>query len=96
MFAPIRTTTRVAEYSMIVDPRPDGEIIGYYAGKPISERIVDVFGRHFAYVGLAPRRQDGRFDVDQLKTGEFIAGVGLVYRLISSNAGGPAPVRHAA
>lgn len=96
MFAPVRTNARVTEYSMIVDPRSEGPIIGYFAGKPISERIVDIFGRCFAYVGLACRRRDGQFDADQLKVGEFIADPGLVYRVISSDTDGLAPVRHAA
>ena len=96
MFAPVRTTSRIAEYSMIVEPRPEGAVIGYFAGEPISERVIDTFGRRFAYVGLASRRRDGEFDADQLKVGEFIAAPGLVYRLIAKNSSGTALMRRAA
>jgi hypothetical protein len=96
MFAPIRTPSRVVDYSMILEPRPEGAVIGYFGEKPISEGVVDAFGRHFTYVGLAGRRRDGQFDVAQLKAGEFIAEPGLVYRLITSNSSGAAPIRRAA
>lgn len=82
MFSPIRNNTQFTEFWMIVDPLPEGMTIGYFAGNPISEGVVDIFGRHFSYVGAASRRSDGEFDVDQLKAGEFIAAPGLVYRLV--------------
>lgn len=96
MFASTHLDTRVAEYSLIVEPRAEGAVIGYFAGQPISEGVVDAFGRRFSYVGLASRRRDGQFDVAQLKAGEFIAEPGLVYRLITSNSRNAAAVRHAA
>jgi hypothetical protein len=96
MFAPIRATSRDAAYSMIIGPRPEGAVIGYFAGEPISERVIDTFGRRFAYIGLASRRRDGKFDADQLKVGEFIAEPGLVYRLITSRSSEAALARRAA
>ena len=96
MFAPNLAISRAVEYAMIVEPRPEGAVIGYFAGEPISERVIDTFGRRFAYVGLASRRRDGEFDADQLKVGEFIAQPGLVYRLIAKSSSGAAPMRRAA
>jgi hypothetical protein len=96
MFASRHRNTRIAEYSMIVEPRAEGAVIGYFADEPISESVVDTFGRHFSYVGLACRRRDGLIDVTQLKAGEFVAEPGLVYRLITSNLGSAVAARHAA
>ncbi len=96
MFASMHRDRYAAEYSLIVEPKPEGALIGYFADKPISEGVVDAFGRHFSYIGLAGRRRDGRFDVAQLKVGEFIAEPGLVYRLITNNSSAAAPVRRAA
>src|ERR1035441_8416285 len=62
---------RPAEYSILVEPRPAGPAIGVYAGLPITERVVDLFGRRFSYVGVACRRRDGQFEVASLKPGEF-------------------------
>lgn len=96
MFAPNLEISRAVEYAMIVEPRPEGSVIGYFAGEPISERVIDAFGRRFAYVGLVSRRRDGRFDVAQLKVGEFIAEPGLVYRMIAKSSSGAPPMRRAA
>jgi hypothetical protein len=76
-------TSRPAEYSMLVEPRPVGPTIGVYGGLPIAERVVDLFGRRFAYVGVACRRRDGQFDAESLGPGEFIVEPGLAYRLES-------------
>jgi hypothetical protein len=86
MFSPIRSNAQFTEFWMIVDPQPEGATIGYFAGKPISEGVIDIFGRRFTYVGAASRRPDGEFDVGQLKAGEFIAAPGLVYRLAHESA----------
>jgi len=81
MFASTNRDPRVIEYSMIVEPKAVGAIIGYFAGNPIPEGVVDAFGRHFSYAGLACRRRDGLIDVEQLNAGEFVAEPGLIYRL---------------
>ena len=80
------------EYSMMVEPRPVGPPIGVYQGLPFAERVVDQFGRRFAYVGLACRRGDGRFDLASLRTGEFIVEPGLVYGLEKPAPGEPEPL----
>jgi hypothetical protein len=74
-------TTRRAEYSMVVGPRPTGPTIGFFGGFPIAERVVDQFGRWFTYVGVACRRRSGQFEVASLEPGEFIVEPGLIYRL---------------
>ena len=68
------------DYYLIVDPRPDGEIIGVIADVPISGSVRDYFGHSYDYVGAAPRRTNGQLDVDALKPGEFILQPGLIYR----------------
>ena len=81
MLARIHRDSRFPEYSMMVDAKPEGVVIGIFAGKPISERVVDGFGRHFRYVGLATRARSGQYAVDLLRRGEFILEPGLVYCL---------------
>jgi hypothetical protein len=69
------------DYHVVVDPRPDGPVIGSYAGAPIAARVVDLFGRGFVYDGVAPKRRDGRYDPAGLRPGQWIAEPGLLYRL---------------
>ncbi|MGH6883066.1 hypothetical protein [Hypericibacter sp.] len=75
--------TNPIDYHIVYDPRPDGPLIGFYAGQPIAEAIRDFFGRRFVYDGIAPRRRDGKYDVSQLQPGEWIAEPGLVYHIES-------------
>ncbi len=67
------------DYHVVVDPRPDGPVIGFYAGEPIAARVVDLFGRGFVYDGVAPRRSNGQYDHSGLRPGEWIVEPGLVY-----------------
>ncbi len=96
MFAHVHSQARPPEFSMIVEPHPAGVVIGHFAGKPISEEIVDLFGRRFRFAGVAGFRRDGDVDATGLGVGEFIAEPGLIYRLIGSNCDRPAPAREAA
>ena len=68
-------------FSIMVEPRPAGPVIGFYRDRPIAERVVDLFGRRFTYAGVIGRRRDGQFDVERLKSGQFIAEPGIVYDL---------------
>ena len=68
-------------FSIVVEPRPVGPVIGFYHDLPIAERVVDLFGRRFTYAGVIGRRRDGQYDVDRLKSGQFIAEPGIVYDL---------------
>jgi hypothetical protein len=81
MFRVNRDALPPVEYSMLIEPRPTGPTIGVYDGLPIAERVVDYFGRRFAYVGVAGRRGSGQYDVAGLKPREFIVEPGLIYRL---------------
>jgi hypothetical protein len=81
MFRVNAGASRPVEYSIVVEPRPTGPTIGVYNGLPIAERVVDHFGRRFAYVGVAGRRGSGQLDVTSLKPREFIVEPGLIYRL---------------
>src|SRR5262245_15443866 len=79
-------TSRPVEYFILVEPRPDGPIIGRYSGHAIAEAVVDYFGRRFTYAGIAPRLRSGRYDVDSLRLGEWIVEPGLIYY---ADPGGP-------
>ena len=68
-------------FSIMVEPRPAGPVIGFYHERPIAERVIDLFGRRFAYAGIIGRRRDGQYDVERLKSGQFIAEPGIVYDL---------------
>jgi hypothetical protein len=68
-----------ADLRIVIEPRPDGPVIGFYAGQPIAASVVDCFGRHFAYRGAAPRRQDGQYDFKALASDEWLVEPGLVY-----------------
>jgi hypothetical protein len=68
------------DYYIIVDPRPEGPVIGYFAGQPIAASVVDDFGRRFIYDGVAPHRRSGQYDIESLRPGEWIVEPGLVYR----------------
>src|SRR6516164_309702 len=72
---------RPDSFSIMVEPRPVGPTIGLYWGQPIAERVVDLFGRRFTYAGVIGRRRDGQYDVDRLKSGQFIVEPGIVYDL---------------
>ncbi len=73
--------TRPIDYSILHNVKPTGPSIGFYAGRPIPESIIDEFGRRFVYAGIAPRRWNGQFDGDALGPGEFIVQPGLTYRI---------------
>ncbi len=55
-------------------------MLGRLGGKEFTEYVYDEFGRLFVYSGVAPRRLNGEFNDDALRTGEFIVLPGLVYR----------------
>jgi hypothetical protein len=71
--------SRLAEYFMLHKPRGEGPSVGTFAGQAISECVVDCFGKHYRFVGIAPRLQDGRYDVDALHPGEWLVEPGLIY-----------------
>ncbi len=64
---------------LLVEPRPDGKVVGYYADHPIAATVVDYFGRRFSYAGVAPRLRSGRYDIGSLGLGEWIVEPGLIY-----------------
>lgn len=67
------------EYFILSNLRSEGATIGHLAGKPIPETVVDASGHCYRFAGVAPRAADGRFDVESLRTGEWIVQPGLVY-----------------
>jgi hypothetical protein len=77
---------RPVEYLVLVEPRPAGPVVGFLAGNPIPEAVVDYFGRRYVYAGVAPRRRNGQYDGEALRQGEWIVEPGLVYRHAGSAA----------
>jgi hypothetical protein len=77
------------DYYVLVEPRADGPMVGYYAGHPIAAAVVDYSGRRYTYAGVAPRLRSGRYDVESLRPGEWIVEPGLVYYSDRNEAGGP-------
>jgi hypothetical protein len=82
------TAARPVEYFMLVEPRADGPVVGYYAGRAIAAAVVDRFGHRFTYAGVAPCLRSGRYDVESLQPGEWIVEPGLVYYRDPSESGG--------
>jgi hypothetical protein len=67
------------DYYVIANPRPDGPVIGSFAGCPVAAAVIDFLGRRFVYAGIAPRRPTGQYRVESLKEGEWIVEPGLIY-----------------
>jgi hypothetical protein len=57
----------------------DGHVLGYYAGRPIFERVYDEQGHCYGYIGVAPRLKSGRVDVRALQKNQWVVEPGLVY-----------------
>jgi hypothetical protein len=74
-----RLQPRPVEYFLLVEPHADGPVIGTYRGQPIAASVIDAYGQHYAYAGIAPRLNSGRYDVEALKQGEWLVEPGLVY-----------------
>jgi hypothetical protein len=67
------------EYFVLANLKEQGAIIGRLAGHPIADTVVDASGLRYHFVGVAPRDHSGRFDVEALRTGEWIVQPGLLY-----------------
>ena len=83
------------EYFLLANVRFDGATIGYLAGKPIYEAVIDADGVSYDFAGVAPRDASGRFDVAALRRGEWIVQPGLVY-VAGAEAGRAGPMPRAA
>jgi hypothetical protein len=70
---------RPVEYYRLIGPHPDGPVLGVYAGRPIPAAVRDADGRRYVYAGVAPRRLNGHYDLDALRTDEWLVEPGLVY-----------------
>jgi hypothetical protein len=73
------TTQRPVEYFMLQEPRAAGALVGYLAGQAIPEHMTDCFGRRYSFAGVASRLADGRYDVEVLRTDEWLVEPGLIY-----------------
>ncbi|UVK55522.1 hypothetical protein DBIPINDM_002051 [Mesorhizobium sp. AR02] len=69
------------EYFVLANLREQGAIIGQLADHPIADTVVDASGLRYHFVGVVLRDRTGRFDVEALRTGEWIVQPGLVYAI---------------
>ena len=67
------------EYLVLRNPRFDGASVGYLAGAPIRDAVIDASGHRYRFAGLARRDRNGRLDVESLRAGEWIVLPDLVY-----------------
>jgi hypothetical protein len=67
------------EYFVLDRPRHEGAVVGYLAGRPIRDVVIDANGHRYRFAGLARRDVNGRLDVGCLQAGEWIVLPGLVY-----------------
>lgn len=67
------------EYFVLGNPRLDGAIVAYLAGRPIRDIAVDATGHRYRFAGLAQRDSSGRLDVEALQAGEWIVLPDLIY-----------------
>ena len=79
----LETVHRV-EYLILINPHPDGPILGFFKDIPIASAVIDDFGRRYVYAGVASRRRNGQYDIDTLTRGEWLVEPGLVYRCETS------------
>jgi hypothetical protein len=80
----VQTRSQTLEYSTLNGAKPAGAKIGFFAGEPIFDSVIDGHGRRFTYVGAAVRGADGQLNPETLRKGEFILLPGLVYRFAGS------------
>ena len=81
MFRSNLSAARPIEYYLLMEPQPSGRLVGYFAGKPIAECVIDAHGERYIYAGIAPRLRSGRYDVEALRRDEWLVEPGLVYLL---------------
>lgn len=80
-----RTSFRVTsrsfpfEYFMLHSFRREGPVVGHIGARPISDAVIDGFGRRYHFVGVARRDRRGRLDVKSLRQGEWIVAPDLIY-----------------
>jgi hypothetical protein len=75
-------------YFMLLQPRPDGPPVGFYADQEIPAAVIDADGRRYFYAGVATRLLDGSYDLNALGEDEWLVEPGLVYCGARENAGG--------
>jgi hypothetical protein len=75
-----RAAESCLEHYLLSGTKSDGPMLGYCAGQPIWEAIVDGLGRRYVFAGVAVYRRDGGVDVAALGRGEWLLEPGLIYR----------------
>jgi hypothetical protein len=77
---------RDALYHILIDPLPDGTVIGAFQGRPIPAVVIDSGGRRYEFAGLMPRNGTGEYDLSALARDEWIVEPGLIYRRIDDGS----------
>jgi hypothetical protein len=75
------------EYFRLDNAKPDGEVVAIYSDHEVCDVVIDDRGHRYVFVGLAPRKANGSYDVKPLKAGEVILDPGLLYQLIPTKRG---------
>ena len=70
------------DFFRLTGAKPDGAIVATYCDHDVCDVVIDERGYRYVFVGLAPRKADGSYDVKPLKPGEVILEPGLLYQLI--------------
>ena len=70
------------DFYVLKGAKPDGNLIAVYLDCQVVDVIVDECGHRYAFVGVAPRKRDGRYDINVLRAGEVIVEPGLLYQLV--------------
>ncbi|MDY0883501.1 hypothetical protein ACFPL7_11120 [Dongia soli] len=76
-----------AEYYMLVGAQPEGNVVCFFREKPVTDVVRDERGYRYIFAGLAPRKDDGSYDVRNMRDGEVIVEPGLIYQLIPVKRG---------
>lgn len=77
-----------AEYYLLLDAVPDGDVVCFFRERPVTDVVKDRRGYRYVFAGLASRKCDGSYDLRHMRNGEVIVEPGLIYQLI--------PVKHGA
>lgn len=76
---PVTSRSFPFEYFMLHSFRREGPVVGHIGARPISDAVIDGFGRRYHFVGVARRDRRGRLDVKSLRQGEWIVAPDLIY-----------------
>jgi hypothetical protein len=78
----LRPSEPDADFFRLTNAKPAGAIVAVYRDHDVWDVVIDEQNNRYVFVGLAPRKASGAYDVKPLKAGEVILDPGLLYQLI--------------